>query len=144
MLHKQISVFIENKRGRLAEITKVLGDNGVDMRALCIADTKDFGILRIISDKPELAERALRDRGYAVSITDVIAVLVDDRPGGLAAALGVLDECEINIEYMYHFIRNRSDTVAIIIRVENPVEALERIKKTPLSLLPADGLDGAV
>ena len=135
MLEKQISVFIENKRGRLAEITKTLGDNGVDMCALCVADTKDFGVLRIIVDKTEFAVKVLKDAGYAVNITEVIAIAVEDRPGGLAAALGILDECEINIEYMYHFISKDAKRATVIIRVDKPAEAVEKLKSASPDLL---------
>ena len=141
MLHKQISIFIDNKRGRLAGITGILGENGVDMRALCIADTTDFGILRIIVDNTDLAVNALKNEGFAVSITDVVAFAVDDKPGGLAAALDVFEECGINIEYMYHFIRNKSGAATIIARVDNPGEALEKLRNTSLNLLAGPDLD---
>ena len=141
MLQKQISVFIENKRGRLAEITRILGENGVDMRALCIADTADFGILRIIADKTDLAVKVLKAKGFAVSITDVVALAVEDKPGGLAAALAVFDECDINIEYMYHFIRNKSEMATIIARVDNPEEAIIKLGNTTLQLLSSSDLN---
>ena len=135
MLHKQITVFIENKRGRLAALTRALGDGGVDIKALCIADTKDYGILRMVVDKPEPAVAILKGEGYAVNLTDVIAVTVDDCPGGLAAALKVLDECEINIEYLYHFARIGGQKAAIIICVNNPGEAAEKIKAISKDML---------
>jgi len=138
MIHRQISVFIENKQGRLADITQVLGDNDIDIGALCIADTKDFGILRVIVDKPDLAEKVLKNEQYAVSITEVLAISVDDKPGGLAAALRILGDCEINIEYMYHYARKNENKASMILRVNDPAEAIERLKGTPLS--PAAGL----
>ena len=141
MLQKQISIFVENKRGRLAEITKVLGDNDIDMRALSIADTTDFGILRIIADKPDLAEKVLRDEGFAVSITEVIALSVEDKPGGLASALCVFDEHDINIEYVYHFISKKTGRAAIIVRVDNPAEVFEKLKGTSLNLLTSTDLE---
>ena len=142
MLHKQISVFIENKRGRLAGITKVLGDNGIDMSALCIADTADYGIMRVIADKPDLAEKVLKDAGYAVNITEVIAIYVEDRPGGLAWALSVLDEYEINIEYMYHLIQKSGRKAVVIIRVDNPAAAVDKLKQSPLQLVTRKDLAG--
>jgi len=139
MLQKQISVFIENKRGRLAEIVKALGDNDIDMSALCIADTADFGILRLIVDKPEHAEKVLKDNGHAVSITDVIAISVEDKPGGLAEALTVLNDYEINIEYMYAYIRKNTNKATVIVRVDKPAEAIEKLKTSALEILPAMG-----
>jgi len=133
MLQKQISVFIENKRGRLADITKTLGDSGVDIGALCIADTRDFGILRVIVDKPDLAMEVLKKENYAVSMTEVLAISVDDRPGGLAEALRILDGCGVDIEYMYHYARKNEDKASIILRVSDPAGALERLKGTELS-----------
>ena len=90
MTIKQLSVFVENKQGRLSEITGILQDTGVDIRALSLADTTDFGILRLIVDKEEAAEAALRGAGFTVSLTPVIAIGVSDRPGGLAEAMAVL------------------------------------------------------
>jgi len=135
MFQKQISVFLENKRGRLAEITKALGDNAINMRALCIADTADFGVLRIITDKPDLTEQVLRDEGYAVNITEVIAISVEDRPGGLAEALRILDDNNIDIEYMYHFLHTATAQVSMIMRVDKPEEALHKLKKSQLNIL---------
>jgi len=137
MLQKQISVFIENKRGRLAEVTKCLGDNGIDLSALSIADTADFGILRLIVDKPEQAELALREGGFAVSVTEVIALSVEDRPGGLAAALRVMDGLGIDIEYMYAFIKRHEDKAMVIMRVDKPAEAIELLRGAPVELAGA-------
>ena len=134
MLQKQISVFVENQRGRLADVTQCLGDNGIDLSALSIADTADFGILRLIVDKPEQAERALRDSGFAVSVTEVISLSVDDRPGGLAAALSVMDSCGIDIDYMYAFIKRNEDKAMVIVRVDKPAEAVELLRGTPIGL----------
>ena len=141
MLQKQISVFIENKRGRLAEVTKVLGDNGIDMSAICIADTTDFGILRIIVDKPDLAEKVLKDDGYAVSITEVIALSIEDKPGGLSTALRVLEEYTINIEYMYAFIRKNAQRATVIVRVDKPSDAIEKLKSSSINLLTSAELN---
>ena len=142
MFQKQLSVFIENKRGKLASITKILGDNGIDIGALSIADTKDYGILRVIVDKPEQAEKILKDAGYAVSITDVIAISVDDAPGGLAGALHIFEEKGINIEYMYHYARKDRDKASMIIRVEGTDEALAKIRDTSINLLSKVELNG--
>src|SRR5512142_2297213 len=97
---EQISVFIENKSGRLAEIARLLGDAGVNIRALSLADTSDFGILRLIVNDREKAKTFLKEKGFTVSKTDVVAVEVPDRPGGLSSILQTLDSEKINVEYM--------------------------------------------
>src|SRR3974377_1387822 len=101
---KQISVFLENKSGRLAGVTKALGDNNINIRALSIADTTDFGILRLIVSDPEKAVNILKAEDFTVSETSIIAVQIPDNPGGLAGILQILDGSKINIEYMYAFV----------------------------------------
>ena len=105
MLVKQISVFLENKSGRLAEVTRTLASNNIDISALSIADTTDFGILRLIVNDPETAESVLNQNGFTVSCTSVIAVSVADKPGGLAVALDILDSEGFGIEYLYALCR---------------------------------------
>jgi len=126
---KQISVFLENKSGRLAQVTRVLGDNGINIRALSIADTTDFGILRLIVDKPEEANRILRAAGFMVSETSVIAVQVPDRPGGLADILAALGLAGINIEYLYAFIGQSSDEAQVIFRVDDCDKAINVLQE---------------
>lgn len=104
MFIKQLSVFVENKSGRLAEITAVLAGAGIDIRALSIADTTNFGILRIIVDKPFEAETALKEAGLTVSLTSVLAIGIPDEPGGFAAAMKALAAAGVGVEYMYAFI----------------------------------------
>lgn len=135
MIIKQISVFVENKSGRLAEITKILADNGVDIRALSLADTTKFGILRFIVDEPERAEKALRDADFTVSITDVIAVSVEDQPGGLAYPLRVLDEKGINVEYIYAFVGAPHDKAFVILHVDDNQRAVEELAACDIPLL---------
>lgn len=120
----QISVFVENKKGRLAEIAAALAEREIDISAVSISDTTDFGILRLIVNKPKEAEMFLKEKGYAVKATEVIAVGVADRPGGLASALKVLDEEHISVEYMYAFMVNTQQKEALmILRVEEPKRA---------------------
>ncbi|MBU7008445.1 ACT domain-containing protein [Phosphitispora fastidiosa] len=126
---QQISVFLENKSGRLAELTEVLGQAGINIRALSIADTSDFGILRLIVNKPEEAFRILKDDGFSVSITDVIAVEVQDDPGGLARVMGILNSAGINIEYLYAFLEKSSNDALVVFRVEQVDEAVELLAK---------------
>ncbi len=132
---KQISVFVENKPGRLAEITKVLKEKNVDIRALSIADTTDFGILRMIADNPDLALEALRSEGLTVTTTDVIAVGIEDRPGGLYGILSALNEKGISVEYAYAFITRKAEGAFVIIRVEDNAAAVEILRKAGVKLL---------
>lgn len=138
MLVKQISVFLENKSGRLAEVTKTLADNDIDISALSIADTTDFGILRLIVNDPEKAEKALKDSGFTVSCTSVIAIAVPDKPGGLAKALSILEKESIGIEYMYAFVGKAADEALVIIRVEAPDKAVDVLTKNGIDVLPSD------
>ena len=114
----QLAVFLENKSGRLAAITKTLSDNNINIRALSVADTADFGILRLIVDDTEKATRVLKDEGFTVGKAVVIAVEVADRPGGLAKVLGVLHEAGLNVEYMYAFVRSDWHADAALIKRE--------------------------
>lgn len=123
---KQISVFVENKPGRLATITKFLGENHVDIRALSIADTRDFGILRLIVDNPDQTITLLREAGYTVSITSVIAVAMSDEPGSLAKVLEILYMAGITVEYMYAFITRTKDHAYVVLRVEDTKDGRAR------------------
>lgn len=120
---KQISVFLENKAGRLAHVTKVLGDAGINIRALSIADTSDFGILRIIVNDPEKAYKILKEAGFTVSETEVIAVQVPDSPGGLATVLEQMSDANLNIEYLYAFLGTSGDNALVIFKVEDFAKA---------------------
>ena len=121
---EQISIFIENKSGRLAEVTRTLGDAGVNIRALSLADTSDFGILRLIVDRTDLAKSVLKEQGFTVNKTEVVAVEVPDRPKGLFGILEVLDQGGVNVEYMYAFVERCGENAVIIFRFDNPEEAI--------------------
>jgi len=124
MIIKQVSIFVENRRGRLAEITGILAESGINIRALSIADTANFGLLRIIVDSPLDAERILREKGIAASITSVVAVNVPDEPGGLHNLLKLFSAHNLSVEYMYHaFIDSVENTACMIIRVDNELLA---------------------
>ena len=140
MLIKQISVFLENKSGRLAEVTKVLAQNNIDISALSIADTTDFGILRLIVSNPDMAEKVLKDNEFTVSSTNVIAIGVEDKPGGLYKALGVLEKSEIGIEYMYAFVGKTSDEALVIIRVDDSDKAIDILAKNGIKVLSSDSV----
>ncbi|MEG0894543.1 MAG: ACT domain-containing protein [Oscillospiraceae bacterium] len=135
MIIKQLSVFVENKRGRLAEITRILGDNSIDIRALSIADTKDFGILRIIVNDPDKAETILKEKGFTVALTKVICIGIKDKPGGLANAMGVLQSKEISVEYMYAFVSRCEDDAYVILRVEDNQKAIDILSENGFKIM---------
>lgn len=137
---KQISVFLENKPGRLADATKVLADAIINIRALSIADTADFGILRIIVDKPDDAYKILRDNHFTVSVTDVIGVEMADQPGGLNKILSTLGQENINIEYMYAFIGKCNNGAFVVLRVGNTDEAIAVLGQKGFKLLEENSL----
>jgi len=117
---KQISVFVENKPGKMQHLTQVLADHNVDMRALSLAETSDFGIVRIIVDDVYAASTMLKDEGFIHNVTKVLGVAIPDTPGGLNAVLAVLRDAEINVEYMYAFLGGkRVDHAYMIFRVED-------------------------
>ena len=126
---EQISVFLENKAGRLAEVTRVLGEAGVNIRALSLADTTDFGILRLIVDKYEVAREVLKSKGFTVGKTEVVAIEVPDRPGGLASVLNVLAQAGVNVEYMYAFVQHSGKNAVIIFRFDNLEDAISILQK---------------
>ncbi len=135
MLIKQISIFVENKQGRLSAITNILKENNIDIRALSIADTKDFGILRLIVDNPSKAYEALKGEECTVTITDVIGIGLEDKPGGLSDAMEILDKNHINVEYMYAFISESVDTAFVILRVEDNDKAIGVLTRNNIRVL---------
>ncbi|MCX7658023.1 MAG: ACT domain-containing protein [Oscillospiraceae bacterium] len=138
MLIKQLSVFVENRPGRLSSITRLLGENDVDIRALSIADTRDFGILRLIVNNPDKALEVLKGADYSVTLTNVIAIGIEDKPGGLAKAMEVLYQNGISVEYMYAFISKTDNTAFVILRVENSENAAEVLQKNGIKLLTSE------
>lgn len=126
---KQISVFVENKSGRLAEITEIIAENDINIKALSIADTTDFGILRIIVDCPEKAEKILRYAGFTVSMNTVIAVKIPDKPGGLASALKFLSEKGFTVEYIYAFLSKNDKEAYVVLRVDREDEAIKALEQ---------------
>jgi hypothetical protein len=125
----QISVFLENTKGRLFEVCSILGRHKINMRALTIAESQDFGVLRIVVDKPEEAVKILRENGFVTNLTDIVAVEVDDQPGGLAYILQVLSEQGINVEYMYGFLEKASDKALLVFRFDDPDKAISVLVK---------------
>lgn len=140
MYVKQISVFVENKFGRMAEILSVLAKNEIDISALSLADTSEFGILRLIVDKPELAVAVLKEEGVIVKLSDVLAIAINDSPGGLSKALDVLTEANVVIEYMYAFIGKADGKAMTVIRVDDESKAIEALRNGGVSLLTTEDI----
>ena len=140
MMVKQISVFIENKKGRLAELTRHLRDHGIDLKALSIADTTHFGILRCIVNDPNTAIAVIREAGFTANITEVLAVEVPDVPGGLAGILDHLVEEDISVEYLYSFVHTHNDSALILFRVEDPEKAAKVLASKGATVLTAEQL----
>lgn len=131
----QISVFLENKPGTLAEVTHILGEAGVNIRALSLADTKDFGILRLIVNDNEKAREVLDQKGFTVRKTEVVAVEVPDRPGGLADILKILAEANINVEYLYAFVQQSGENAIIIFRFDETDRAIAVLSEKKVRIL---------
>jgi len=137
---EQISIFIENKSGRLAEIARILGDSGINIRALSLADTTDFGILRLIVNDREKAKQVLKEKGFTVSKTEVVAVEVPDRPGGLSEILQTLDRETINVEYMYAFVERCGENAVIIFRFDETEKAITTLQNKGFNILDGERL----
>lgn len=135
MCAEQISVFIENKEGRLAEVTAILRDANVNIRALSLADTTDFGVLRLIVNDNESAKAALKKEGFTVGMTQVLAVEVKDEPGGLNNILDPLSENEVNVEYMYAFANPQCKNAIMIFRFDDHDKALKILAKQNIKVI---------
>lgn len=140
MFVKQLSVFVENKFGRISEIINALAENSIDISALSLADTSEFGILRLIVDKPELAVDVLKEEGVIVKLSDVLAIAIDDAPGGLAKALTILTEANVVIEYMYAFIGKADGKAMTVIRVDDDAKAIDALNKGGVTLLTTNDI----
>jgi hypothetical protein len=135
MTIQQISVFLENKSGRLAEVTTTLGEAGVNMRAATIADTADFGILRMVVNDPKKALETLEKKGFTAKVTDVFAIEMDDRPGGLGSIMRLFHETGVNIEYLYSSLENKNDKAVVIFKVDDIEHGNKIIKGHKLSAI---------
>lgn len=137
---EQISVFLENKSGRLSEVTAILAEAEVNIRALALADTSDFGVLRLIVDDTEKARQTLKNNGFTVGKTNVVAVEVTDRPGGLHDILTMLHDAGLNVEYMYAFVRSSGDNAVMIFRIEKEQEAIRLLESKGVNVIDGQRL----
>ncbi|MBI5117292.1 ACT domain-containing protein [Candidatus Poribacteria bacterium] len=141
---KQVSVFLENKPGHVRMVAEELKKANLNLRAISLADSEDFGILRMVVENPDKAYSVLKAAKHAVQETEVIAVEVPDQPGGLSDVLGTFEKCGVNIEYMYSVLERRSDKAVIILRVESIDEVIEKLKKQNVRLLSSNEVYGAL
>ena len=140
MLIKQLSVFVENKPGRLAAVIEALGKNNVNMSALSLADTSEYGILRVIVDNPEAAAEVLKGIGVIVKVTKVLAVSMDDTPGGLSKILDVFLKNSINVDYMYAFVGKTADKAVMVVKVSDASKAEEALEKAGIQTLDTEDI----
>lgn len=137
MLIEQLSVFLQNEKGRLAEMCRLVGDAGLDMHALVVADTAEYGVARIICDRPHSARHVLEEAGFAVSVTRVLAIEVPDEPGGLAGVLERLGSCGVNVEYLYCFPRSDGAAAVDIVRVGDTDAAMDCLTQGGFTMVHA-------
>ena len=138
MLIKQLSIFLENKSGRLNEVSKILGSNGINMSAFTVADTSEFGILRLIVSEPELACKVLRDNQFSVNLTDVICLNCPNHPGALAKALQILSDNEVSIEYLYAY--SMGDSANVVIKPDLLDKCIRVLQEHQMELVNASSL----
>ena len=129
MFIKQLSVFVENRRGKLTEITELLASKGIDMRALSLADSSEFGLLRLIVSDPDAGFKCLREAGMMVRMGEVIAVGVDDRPGGFAKAARLISDAGVDLTYLYALSSRKDGEAVIIMRLDQPGEGIAALRK---------------
>jgi len=131
----QVSVFLENKKGRLFEVCSLLGKNKINIRALSVAESEEFGVLRLVVNKPQEAVRILKKRSFVASLTDIVAVEVEDKPGGLASILKIFDKSNINVEYMYGFVEKFSDKAILVFRFDDPDKAIGILTRNKVNIV---------
>ncbi len=119
MAIKQLTVFVPNRKGTMVAVTEILAENNINMRALSVAETEDFGILRLIVNDEKTAQKVLEEQGYLIKMVDVVGVKIGDEPGKLTGALSVLDKGDINVEYLYAFMARTEKHAYVVLRVEN-------------------------
>jgi hypothetical protein len=135
---RQVSVFVENKKGRLADVTQLLDAAGINIRALYLADTADFGVLRLIVNDSERCLRVLKESDFVAQETDVLAIEVEDRPGGLNRVLRIIQANELNIEYMYAFVEKKVENAVVVFKFDDPDKAEAVLKENGIPVLSAE------
>jgi hypothetical protein len=138
----QISIFLENRKGRLYDVCSLLGQNSINIRALTIAETESFGVLRIVVDKSEQAIQLLRDNHFVANFTDVVAIEVPDKPGGLASILKVFADNDVNVEYMYGFVEKFTDKALLVMRFEDTDFAQQILAKHNIRVVASKDIEG--
>jgi len=131
----QISVFLENKKGRLFEVCSLLGKEKINIRALSVAESEEFGILRMVVDNPAKAVAVLKKKGFVANLTDIVAVEVEDNPGGLASVLAVFSKNDINVEYMYGFVEKFSQKAILVFRFDDADKAIRVLTRNKISII---------
>ena len=139
---RQISVFLENRRGRLFDVCSLLGRNQINIRALTIAETESFGVLRMVVDQSDRAVGVLKTGGFVANLSDVVAIEVGDEPGGLAEILKALNEHNVNVEYMYGFVEKHSDKALLVFRFEDPDHAQEILTRCHIPIVTEKEIQG--
>ena len=139
---KQLSIFLENRKGRMRKALDVLEEGGVNIRALSIADTSDFGILRLIVPEPDKTKKLLEDNNFLVKVGEVIAVRMQDQPGGLGKILGILDYSNINLEYLYAFVEEKENGAIVLLHPENIDGAIKALQDGGAEVIPAKDIYG--
>lgn len=134
----QLSVFVENQPGRLASVAKTLGDAGINIMAMTIAETREFGVVRMIVGDYEKGMRVLKDANFTVTTTNILAIEVDDKPGALASVLNAFTENGLNIEYMYAFVAKRSDAAILVFRFDDTQKAIDALAGSDVKVLTND------
>ena len=137
---KQISVFLENKKGRLADVTRILAGQGINLRALSLADTADFGVLRVIVDDPDACLAVLKSNSFVAQVTEVVAIEVEDKPGGLGRVLEILDVAGLNVEYMYAYVEKSKDNAVVICKIDERERAIRVLAQKGIATLSGEAL----
>ncbi|MDP1552579.1 MAG: acetolactate synthase [Methanobacteriaceae archaeon] len=135
---KQLSIFLENKKGRLWKALNTLAEGNINIRALSIADTSDFGILRLIVPEPEKAKKLLEENNFVVKTKDVVAIELLDHPGGLSDVLKILNDSDINLEYLYAFVHEKKDKAIVLLRTDNLDQLIGVLNEGGTSLVPPE------
>lgn len=141
MAIKQLSVFVENKAGKLLELTDILAKNNIDLRAMSVADTADYGILRLILSDIDKAKRILEENGNIVKVTDVVGIAVSDEPGSMSKVVSILSKAGINIEYMYAFVTRSKNYAYVVVRVQDNEKAEQILKESSIKLVNQEEIE---